>query len=106
MLMIWISALLLSFVYIAPMESFLLGSTWRYQQHNTLRALRIQSVVVPTQQNLRQYEKLLRESVHSKTIVRWYLTNLNPNSAEIEAVICDEEPTGSKGYKKGNFSHE
>ena len=63
-----------------------------YPQHllgSPVRArLTMEEVLIPRQQNLREYERLLLEAMPSSSIViRWYIASFRNESAVIEAVV-------------------
>ena len=59
-----------------------------------LRArLSLEEVLIPRQQNLREYERLLLEAIPpSSTVIRWYIASFRNESAVIEAVVEKNVP--------------
>ena len=65
-------------------------SRWSSQ----LRArLSLEEILIPRQQNLREYERLLLEAIlPSSTVIRWYIASFRNESAVIEAVLEKKVP--------------
>ena len=56
--------------------------------------LTLEEVLIPRQQNLREYERLLLESMpSSSTVIRWYIASFRNESAVIEAVVEKSVPS-------------
>ena len=55
--------------------------------------LSLEEVLIPRQQNLREYERLLLEAIPpSSTVIRWYIASFRNESAVIEAVVEKNVP--------------
>ena len=47
----------------------------------------MQIITLPIQNDLSQYEKILKEKIPEDRIVRWYISKMNEKEAEIEVVF-------------------
>lgn len=69
---------------------------WRRRKVQALHALDLKVFTFPAQTDLSQYEQLLMQQIPEDKMIRWYVSKIKGDKAEIE-VVFENSPTDTSG---------